>query len=534
MYSDFNLKYGIEQFGLPLPCQLAAGPAPALPQVIRPMSLEDADIDPTSSLGQPLMLGDDPDRPIGGENSRYPSRSEAVWAACCAMARRGASEEVIAGILLNPIHGISASVLERRDAKAYAWRQALRATTASAVVFPFLTKRGDGRPSYGNALAGLNGMDVQFRRDLFKQTTTADGEAIQEHAGEITDDVTTMIRKRFYDTYGFDPYITNIEHAVQTLALENSYNSMRDYFDERIWDKVPRLPKLFNRYFGAEDTELNSAFGTKMMVAAVRRVRRPGAKYDTMVVLEGSQGSGKSTALKVLAGEENFSDQPIIGLDAKTQGELLSGVLIFEIAELSGIRKAETTHVKAFLSRDTDRYRPAYGRRAVQAKRQTIFVGTTNDDTYLMDVTGNRRFWPVATGNINLEGLKRDRDQLWAEAAHLEAVGEDITLPETLWAAAAILQSSRMPRDAWLDVLASPVGARVINEKWRITTQSLLGQDNLNIPPGHQNDWIPKRLKRVMNELGWDGPEPFKMDKKTHRGYSRPFDPETDDKPVDF
>ncbi|WJS84227.1 VapE domain-containing protein [Paracoccus sp. TOH] len=209
-------------------------------------------------------------------------------------------------------------------------------------------------------------------------------------------------------------------------------------------------------------------------------------------------------------------------------------MLIFEIAELSGIKKAETTHVKAFLSRDTDRYRPAYGRRTVQVPRQCVFIGTTNDDSYLMDVTGNRRFWPVATGTIDLEGLKRDRDQLWAEAAQFEAAGEDITLPETLWAAAAHLQSSRMPRDPWLDALNSPVGQRVINGKWRITTQQLLGEDNLGILPGQQSDWVAKRLKRVMNQLGWEGPDPFKKDGKTQRGYSRPFDPETEDEPVDY
>jgi predicted P-loop ATPase len=167
-------------------------------------------------------------------------------------------------------------------------------------------------------------------------------------------------------------------------------------------------------YLGAEPTPLNKAIGRIVLLAGVRRIRRPGSKFDTIMVLEGPQGGGKSTAIKMLAGPENFSDQELLTLDAKAQMEALEGVWILEIAELEGISRADTAKVKAFASRSDDNARPAYARFKEKRPRQTIFIGTTNDDKYLRDMTGNRRFWPVKIGQIDLEALARDRDQLWA------------------------------------------------------------------------------------------------------------------------
>lgn len=178
-----------------------------------------------------------------------------------------------------------------------------------------------------------------------------------------------------------------------------------------------------------------------------------------MVVLEGKQGSGKSTALKILAGEENFSDQNLFVMDQKAQAEAVEGVWIVEAAELSGMRHADVTVVKSLLSRSEDQFRPAYARFKERWPRQCVFVGTTNDGTYLKDKTGNRRFWPVLTGQIDLQGIERDRDQLWAEAAAPEADGQLIQLPPDLWEDARAVQEARMPPDPWLDYLSDPWGA---------------------------------------------------------------------------
>src|SRR5260221_258545 len=160
-----------------------------------------------------------------------------------------------------------------------------------------------------------------------------------------------------------------------------------------------------------------------VLIAAVRRARRPGTKFDQILTLEGPEGLNKSTAIKVLAGEENFSDTTILGMSDKQQMENVRGVWLYEIADLSGIKRAEVEAVKAFASRTSDKARPAYGRCVVDQPRRCVFFATTNERTYLKSQTGNCRFWPVQVGNIDIESLQRDRDHLWAEAAYYEKQG---------------------------------------------------------------------------------------------------------------
>ncbi len=525
MYSDYQLKHQLGDFDAhpqtALPTATEGDPL-AMPADIPICSIEELGIKPNSKLGRLIRDGDDKANPIGSEGATFPSRSEALISAAFQMVRSRFPLEKAAGVLLNPAYGISASVLEKPSSKKYAWRQVVRAREQIGIIWPDVTKEGFPRPTYRNAIVGLKALGIEVRLDMFRHRITANGALIQQFSGDMTDDILAVVRKLFADEHDFDVGKINTADALHTLALENAHNPMCDYFDGLEWDGTQRLKNMLPNYFGAEDTELNQHFGSMLMIAVVRRVRVPRTKFDTMLVLEGSQGTGKSTALKILAGEEAFSDQTIIGLDQKAQGELVVGVLIYEVAELSGMRHSDTAQVKSFLSRDTDRYRPAYGRYRIEIPRQCVFVGTTNDDSYLKDLTGNRRFWPIATGDIDLEALKRDRDQLWAEAAHLEARGAPIVLPKELWEAAAKLQEARIPCDPWLDMLSTVVGSRIVNGEERITTQTLLGESNLNIPANQQHDYTVKRLSRVMNALGWEGPKPFKLDGKTQRGYTRP------------
>ena len=162
-------------------------------------------------------------------------------------------------------------------------------------------------------------------------------------------------------------------------------------------------------------------------------------------------------AISVLAGADNFSDQEILHLEAKAQIEAVEGVWIYELAELAGLKRADTTRVKAFASRRVDQARLAYGRFPEKRPRQFILIGTTNDEKYLHDRTGNRRFWPAKTGEIAVEALRRDRDQLWAEAAFIEANGVSLTLDEGLWAAAREQQNARMERRALVGCPPQPV-----------------------------------------------------------------------------
>ena len=160
-------------------------------------------------------------------------------------------------------------------------------------------------------------------------------------------------------------------------------------------DEVKRLDTWMITVFGADDNDYTRAVSRLSLIAAVCRVRFPGCKFDTAPVLIGSQGVAKSTALRVLAvKDEWFTDQPILAQRSQTQMELMEGGWIYEIADLDGMRRAETTYVKAFMSRQFDKSRMAYRHLTEERGRQCVFFATTNDSKFLKDETGNRRSVP--------------------------------------------------------------------------------------------------------------------------------------------
>src|SRR5262249_25642403 len=204
------------------------------------------------------------------------------------------------------------------------------------------------------------------------------------------------------------------------------------------------------------------------------------------------------------------------------QQELMRGKLVVEIPDLAGMKKAEIEHVKAFASRTFERARPAYGRCVLEQPRRCVIFGTTNETTYLQSRTGNRRFWPVLTGRIDLEAFQRDREQLLAEAAQLEVEGYSIILPEELWSAAGEAQQARLTEEPWLDSLQSYRGA-IFGHEERASTGELL--QLLGIPVERQTEAHAKRLGHIMRELGWTGPERLRLgvgrDAPFKRGYRR-------------
>ena len=230
----------------------------------------------------------------------------------------------------------------------------------------------------------------------------------------------------------------------------------------------------------------------------------------------------KSTAIVTLAGVENFSDQTILTASDKEQQELVRGVWIFEIADLAGMKRTEVEKVKAFASRTHDRARPAYGRQRIDAPRRCIFIGTTNDDQYLQSQTGNRRFWPVKTGTIDIEALRRDRDQLWAEAVAIEAKGEPLTLPRELWGDVGAAQEERRQYDPWEDILTTVKGelhrAADGEQEWIRAREVLL---HLTITPDRATSDNYRRIKRVMERLGWNHGKHYFGGDKQERGYWR-------------
>jgi predicted P-loop ATPase len=276
---------------------------------------------------------------------------------------------------------------------------------------------------------------------------------------------------------------------------------------------------------GATDSSLNRAIGRKTLVAAVRRVFQPGCKFDYVPVLEGIQGSGKSTALRTLAGEDDlFSDQEVVHLDAKAQQEAVRGKFIYEIAELGGLNKTDVERTKAFLSRTHDRARPAYGYASIDQPRRCVFIATTNERGYLRDPTGNRRYWPVVTGVIHIDALKRDRDQLWAEAVVAHQNGEMLYLPPDLAVLISVEQDDRREEDPWISQLERVI-AVVTGDEERMGSAKLL--EYLGLPVKDQSRAHARRLKDCMNQLGWKGPEQLRVAGRSVKGYSREIAPQT-------
>jgi len=244
-----------------------------------------------------------------------------------------------------------------------------------------------------------------------------------------------------------------VSRAVGAVARERRIHPVRDWLNSLSWDGTPRLETWTSAHLGAEPTRFNHTIGALWMISAVARIFRPGVKADHMLILEGPQGAKKSTAIKVLAGEAWFTDElPEIG--SKDAALHMQGVWIVEIAELDAIGRAEVSRIKAFLTRTTDRFRPPYGRYTVEVPRQCVFAGTVNPDTYLRDETGNRRFWPLRCGTIDIAALARDRDQLWAEAVTRFRAGAIWWIDDpALLAEARDEQDRRYQSDAWDDLI---------------------------------------------------------------------------------
>ncbi|NHX27951.1 virulence protein E, partial [Escherichia coli] len=189
-------------------------------------------------------------------------------------------------------------------------------------------------------------------------------------------------------------------------------------------DGTPRIDKWLASYCGAEDNELHAEFGSKLLIAGVRRIKKPGVKFDTMLVLEGAQGAGKSQIAQRLAiRDEWFCGSLDLKSDDKTKAEMMSRAWVVECQELDGMNKTTSQSLKKFLSTAVDVFRPAYARTALEFRRHCIILGTTNELAYLRDLTGNRRIWPVTVGKIDLEQFSSDVDQLWAEAVVREEAG---------------------------------------------------------------------------------------------------------------
>lgn len=313
---------------------------------------------------------------------------------------------------------------------------------------------------------------------------------------------------RLDDLFGWRPPKELFITIVCDLARQNAFHPVREYLDQvKVkWDGKGRLNSWLADYGGAERNDYTAAVGMLTLVAAVRRVRQPGCKFDEMPVLESPQGlAEKSSAIAALCPEEAwFSDDMPLNIGSKEVIERSRGHWIIEAAELSGMSRGDVEHLKAFMSRQVDKARLAYDRMTTERPRQFIVIGTTNSGTYLRDSTGNRRFWPVTIRQFDIEGIKRDRDQLWAEAAAREAAGQSIRLDKALWRDAAKEQEERRMVDPWEETISDVLGDPVTGEMQTGKIETAEVWTIVRVEPGHQTQDQNARLGQVMRRLGYE------------------------------
>lgn len=309
------------------------------------------------------------------------------------------------------------------------------------------------------------------------------------------------------------PKTGQLEQAIAIVCERHRFDAIQDYLIKLAWDETPRLDWMAVTYFGAKDTVYTATVVAKWMLSAVARARKPGCQVDHVLVLEGRQGLGKSTALRILAGADFFSDT-LPEIPSRDALEHCVGPWIIELAELDHMRKSEVTALKAFISTRAPSFRSAYARRTVEHPRRCVFAATTNESSYLADGTGNRRFWPIECAQVDIESLARDRDQLWAEALVRVRAGESwhITDPEVT-AEAEEEQAARRVVDPWHDVIALYVSGR------RYTTVADI-LDHLGHGPEEPSTWrtyqpqrpssawrfdqrSANRVAAILRDLGW-------------------------------
>lgn len=299
-----------------------------------------------------------------------------------------------------------------------------------------------------------------------------------------------------------------VHDAIVARAYELRVHPLRDYLNRLEWDGVPRISggttaegdvvePFFPRYFDAKANPYTKTVGECFLISAVARIMDPGCQADHMLILEGKQGIGKSTASRILAGSDYFSDT-IPRPGTKDAMSHLEGLWIGEISELDSFSRADVSGIKAFVSGRSDKFRPAYGRKERHQPRQCIFIGTTNSETYLKDETGGRRFWPIKCKNIDLEALETDRDQIWAEAVNLYKLGRPwhITDPATRELAEEE-QTARYDEDVWHNDIAV-----YLEKKNKVTVSDVLSEA-LFIEKAKMDRASQNRVTKALTRLGW-------------------------------
>jgi len=374
------------------------------------------------------------------------------------------------------------------------------ATSSSVEGFEVDSETGKPKPTQGNIRLSLGLLGVALQHNLLsgRDEAVKDGQTFiieDQHVRDIWLGVDVIHKYRPAKEFFLD--------VVGNIAMQNEYHPVHDYLNGLSWDGEERIDTWLIRLAGAPDTRFVRAVSRLVLVAACRRVRQPGAKFDELLILESpTQGTDKSTAIKSLCpNTEWFGEHLPLHADPKRLIEATAGKWIVEAPELAGLARGEVDDLKALLSWAVDEARLSYGRLTSRHPRQWVAIGTINETEYLRDTTGNRRFWPVRIQRFDIPALVAERDQLWAEASERERAGESIRLDRDLWSDAAKEQEDREEIDAYAHRLAETLGKLrgwlAIADAWKVCLGRATSQTR------DPNPAEVRRIGQNMRKLGW-------------------------------
>ena len=289
-----------------------------------------------------------------------------------------------------------------------------------------------------------------------------------------------------------------ISEAMTAVFSNNERSTPKIWLESLEWDQVERIEGFFHTHYGTEKSPYSDRVGINFWLSMVARVMRPGCKADNMVVLEGMQGCGKSRSVEAIVGKESgLSTTSNYSMGSVDFIKGIRGFMLVEIGELSGMRKSDVETIKTILSTRVDNIRESYGKYHNDIPRQGIFIGTTNEKAYLNDPTGARRFWPIKTTKIDINGIDRDREQLFAEAVFKYKAGE-------LWhihpPMAEEMQSLRTEQDVWLPIIYDFLK----NKEYEMFTTSQILDDAIKLTTDRQDKRHSNRIAVILRKIGWD------------------------------
>lgn len=327
-----------------------------------------------------------------------------------------------------------------------------------------------------------------------------------EWRGKPIEDPDLIDIRLLLEREGFPPPDKDVSAAVNRVARENSYNPIGEYLKSLTWDGKPRLARWMISLLGVADTPFVRLISPKVLISAVARALDPGCKVDTVLVIEGEQGIKKSSAIAALFGEDYTAESVSLFDQHNKMVMAMMGAWVVELAEFVAVMKSERNGVKGLLSMKKDKVVLPYARLASTHPRRCVFFGTINPDEtgYLTDSTGNRRYWPVSATFVDIEGIRKWRDQLWAEAVHAYCAGERWWLEPDEENVAREVQAERVEEDAWAEPLRKKLRGEADNGRaiGEITVDEALTL--LGIPHERKDKRAQMRAAAALKDIGYE------------------------------